>query len=265
VKAATGKTPGAAAISAAQERVVPPGEPGRDNWGDIRREKMTKIRRTIAAQMAKSAATIPHVTNFDDADITDLEHLRKNVPEGYLGQGVKLTTLPFVLRAVGLALLKHPTLNASLDDEQQEIVYKQYVNLGVAVDTPRGLVVPVLRNADRLSIPQIAKELGTLSQKARDASFSIEEIRGGSFTISNMGAVGGAYSTPIINHPEVAILLVGRARWMPVSRESIIESRFMLPLSLSYDHRLVDGAAAARFLNEVISFLQNPGTLLLTL
>jgi pyruvate dehydrogenase E2 component (dihydrolipoamide acetyltransferase) len=226
---------------------------------------MTKIRRVIATQMVKSATTIPHVTNFDDADVTELEQLRKTIPQDYLGQGVKLTSLAFVLRAVGLSLLDHPTLNASLDDEKQEIVYKQYVNLGVAVDTPRGLVVPVLRGVDKLSIPQIAKELGTVSQKARNSDFSIEDIRGGTFTISNLGAVGGTYSTPIINHPEVAILLVGRARWMLVSREEKIENRLMLPLSLSYDHRLVDGAAASRFLNEVINFLQNPGKLLLTM
>jgi pyruvate dehydrogenase E2 component (dihydrolipoamide acetyltransferase) len=253
------------AIGASHERVVPPGEPGRDNWGTVTREKMSKIRRVIAAQMAKSAATIPHVTNFDDADITDLEHLRKNIPQGYLGPGVKLTTLPFVLRAIGLSLLKHPALNASLDDEKQEIIYKQYVNLGIAVDTPRGLVVPVLRNVDRLGIPQIAQELGALSQKARNANFTLEEIRGGTFTISNLGAVGGTYSTPIINHPEVAILLVGRARRMLVPRDDKIENRFMLPLSLSYDHRVVDGATAGRFLNEVVNFLQNPGKLLLAM
>jgi pyruvate dehydrogenase E2 component (dihydrolipoamide acetyltransferase) len=248
-----------------RERAVPSGETGTDNWGPTTREKMTKIRRVIATQMVKSATTIPHVTNFDDADVTELEQLRKTIPQDYLGQGVKLTSLAFVLRAVGLSLLDHPTLNASLDDEKQEIVYKQYVNLGVAVDTPRGLVVPVLRGVDKLSIPQIAKELGTVSQKARNSDFSIEDIRGGTFTISNLGAVGGTYSTPIINHPEVAILLVGRARWMLVSREEKIENRLMLPLSLSYDHRLVDGAAASRFLNEVINFLQNPGKLLLTM
>jgi pyruvate dehydrogenase E2 component (dihydrolipoamide acetyltransferase) len=252
-------------VAAPRERVVPPGEPGQDNWGAVSREKMTKIRRVIAAQMSKSATVIPHVTNFDDADITELEQLRKNVPQDYLGPGVKLTTLSFVLRAVGLSLLRHPTLNASLDDEKEEIVYKHYVNLGIAVDTPRGLVVPVLRGAERFSIPQIAKELSTLSGKARDASFTLEEIRGGSFSISNMGAVGGTYSTPIINHPEVAILLVGRARWMLASRDEKIENRFLLPLSLSYDHRLVDGAAAARFLNEVIQYLQNPGKLLLAM
>jgi pyruvate dehydrogenase E2 component (dihydrolipoamide acetyltransferase) len=267
VKAFAAKTDGDAAeqSGAPRERVVPPGEAGRDNWGAISREKMSKIRRVIAAQMTKSATIIPHVTNFDDADITDLEHLRKNVPQGYLGPGVKLTTLSFVLRAVGLSLLNHPTLNASIDDEREEIVYKQYVNLGVAVDTPRGLVVPVLRGAERLSIPQIAKELAVLSQKARNAAFTLDEIRGGTFTISNMGAVGGTYSTPIINHPEVAILLVGRARWMLVSRDEKIENRFLLPLSLSYDHRIVDGATAARFLNEVINYLQNPGKLLLAM
>lgn len=263
VKAFAARTAGGEAPSGPRERVVPPGEAGRDNWGSISREKMSKIRRVIAAQMTKSATVIPHVTNFDDADITDLEHLRKDVPQGYLGPDVKLTTLSFVLRAVGLSLLDHPTLNASIDDEREEIIYKQYVNVGVAVDTLRGLVVPVLREADRLSIPQIAKELGVLSQKARKADFTLEEIRGGTFTVSNMGAVGGTYSTPIINHPEVAILLVGRGRRMLVSRDEKIENRFMLPLSLSYDHRIVDGATAARFLNEVINYLQNPGKLLL--
>lgn len=260
VKNAAGKP-----ASAPRETVSSPGEPGRDNWGAIRREKMAKIRRVIAAQMVKSATVIPHVTNFDDADITDLDHLRRNVPAGFLGEGVKLTSLPFVLRAVALSLVKHPTLNASLDDEREEIVYKQYVNVGVAVDTPRGLVVPVLRSVDGLSIPQIAKQLAVLTQKARDASFAIEDIRGGTFTISNLGAVGGTYSTPIINHPEVAILLLGRAR--PVLKQigEKIENRLLLPLSLSYDHRLVDGAAAGRFLNDVIDYLQNPGKLLLVL
>jgi pyruvate dehydrogenase E2 component (dihydrolipoamide acetyltransferase) len=225
---------------------------------------MTKIRRTIAAQMAKSASIIPHVTNFDDADITELEQLRKNVPQGYIGAGIKLTAMPFVLKAVAMALQQHPVLNASLDEENEEVIYKQYVNIGIAVDTPRGLVVPVLRKVDRLSIPQIAQQLNTLAQKARSAAFSVEDLRGGTFTVSNMGAVGGAYSTPIINHPEVAVLLLGRSRWLPIVRDEKIEIRFMLPLSLSFDHRLVDGAAAARFLNDAIDLLQNPGKLLLT-
>jgi pyruvate dehydrogenase E2 component (dihydrolipoamide acetyltransferase) len=253
-----------AAEAGMPETVTPPGEPGEDAWGPVRRERMSKMRRTIAAQMVKSVAAIPHVTNFDDADVTDLEAVRKSVPPGYLGEGVKLTTMPFVMKAVALALRRSPLLNASLDDQSGEVVYKEYVNLGVAVDTPRGLVVPVLRSVDRQSIPQIALQLRTLAQRARAAEFGIEELRGGTFTISNLGAVGGSYSTPIINHPESAILLLGRSRWLAAVREGGIEPRLLMPLSLSYDHRLIDGATAGRFLNEVIDYLQSPGKLLLT-
>ncbi len=245
------------------EPVVPPGEPSSDAWGPTRRERLSQIRRAIAVQMARSATTIPHVTNFDDADVTELEALRQGVPPGFLGANLKLTTMPFLMRAVALALRRHPMLNASLDDAKEEIVYKQYVNLGIAVDTPRGLVVPVVRDADQMSIGQLAQELASLAERARTARFAIEDLKGGTFTISNMGAVGGAYSTPIINHPEVAVLLAGRSRWRAEVRQGKIEPRLMLPLSLSYDHRLVDGAAAVRFLNEVIDYLQTPGKLVL--
>lgn len=265
VRAAGGPKPGAGAAEVGMpEPVTPPGEPGQDNWGPVRRERMSKIRRTIAAQMVKSATTIPHVTNFDDADVTELETIRKSVPPGYLGEGIKLTTMPLVMKAVALTLRRHPLLNASLDDESGEVVYKEYVNLGVAVDTPRGLVVPVLRSVDRQSIPEIARQLRTLAQHARAAEFGIEDLRGGTFTLSNLGAVGGSYSTPIINHPESAILLLGRSRWLASVREGRVEPRLVMPLSLSYDHRLVDGATAGRFLNEVIDYLQSPGKLLLT-
>ena len=203
---------------------------------------MSRIRQTIAAQMVKSAGTIPHVTNFDDADVTDLERMRKTIPPAYLGPTVKLTAMPFVMKAVALALRQHPTLNASLDERKARIVYKQYVNIGVAVDTPRGLVVPVIRNVDQMGVPQIARELTLLAARARSADFPIEELRGGTFTVSNLGAVGGAYSTPIINHPEVGILLVGRSRWLLSVYEGKIEGRLKMPLSLSYDHRVVDGA-----------------------
>ncbi len=247
------------------EPVVPPGEPGQDAWGMVRRDRMSKIRKTIAAQMVRSATTAVHLTNFDDADITDLERLRKGVPKGWLGANIKLTTMPFVMKAVAIALRRHPMLNASLDEENDQIVYKQYVHLGVAVDTPRGLVVPVVRDVDRMTIPEIARAIASVAQRARAVQFAVEELRGGSFTLSNLGAVGGTYSTPIINYPEVAILLLGRSRWMPVVRDegAKMESRLMLPLSLSYDHRLVDGATAARFLNDVIDYLQTPGKLLL--
>jgi pyruvate dehydrogenase E2 component (dihydrolipoamide acetyltransferase) len=247
-----------------REPAVPPGELGADAYGHVRRERMSKIRRTIAAQMVKSAGTIPHVTNFDDADVTELERMRKTIPPAYLGPTVKLTALPFAMKAAALALRQHPLLNASLDEEKQEIIYKQYVNVGVAVDTPRGLVVPVLRNVDQMGVLQIARELTLLTARARSAEFGIDELRGGTFTISNLGAVGGTYSTPIINHPEVAVLLLGRSRWQLAVFEGKIESRLMMPLSLSYDHRVVDGAAAGRFLNDVIDFLQSPGKLLLT-
>ncbi len=251
------------AAAGPEKTVLVPGQPATDAWGPTRIERMSKIRRTIAAQMTRAAGTIPHVTNFDDADVTDLEHLRKGVPRDFLGPGVKLTSMPFVMKAVAVALSHHPALNASIDDQRERIVYKQYVNLGVAVDTPRGLVVPVMRAVDRMTIPQIARGLGAMADRARNVQLGIEDLRGGTFTLSNLGAVGGTYSTPIINHPEVALLLVGRSRWMPVVRGSEIEKRLMMPLSLSYDHRLIDGGTAGRFLNQVIDYLQSPAKLLL--
>jgi pyruvate dehydrogenase E2 component (dihydrolipoamide acetyltransferase) len=235
----------------------------RDDWGPIRREQMSRMRKTIAANMVRSVTTIPHLTNFDDADVTELERLRKESATEYAKSNLKLTALAFVIKAVSLSLRQHPTVNASIDPEKGEIVYKEYVNVGLAVDTPRGLVVPVLRDCDQLSIPQIAQAIADTAEKAKNAQYGIEDLRGGTFTISNLGAVGGAYSTPIINWPEVAILLLGRSRKMPVVHEDRIEPRLMMPLSLSYDHRLIDGAMAARFLSEVIGYLESPGRLLL--
>jgi len=240
-----------------------PGEPGNDAWGPIRTEKMPKIRRTIAARMHESWTTIPRVTNFDDADVTELEKMRQANKADYAQAGLKLTTMPFLIKAVAMALREHASINASLDMDNEQIVYKDYVNVGVAVDTPRGLIVPSLRNADRLSIPETARNLAQLAKNARDGKFSVEDLRGGTFTISNLGAIGGTYSTPIINSPEVAILLMGRSRKMPVAIDDQVKIRLMMPLSLSYDHRLVDGATAARFLNDVISFLESPSRVLL--
>ena len=258
--------PSPAPSAAALQPTVPPGESGSDPWGPVRVERISRIRRTIAEQLTRSASTIPHVTNFDDADVTELERLRQGVPAGQLGQNVKLTMMPFVMKAVAMVLRRHASLNAVFDEPNDQIVYKDYVNLGIAVDTPRGLVVPNVRNADRLTILQLAQALGSIAERARGSQFGVDDLRGGTFTISNLGAVGGAYSTPIINFPEVAILLLGRARWLPVVRgenHDRIETRLMLPLSLSFDHRLVDGATAGRFLNEVIRNLETPGMLLL--
>jgi pyruvate dehydrogenase E2 component (dihydrolipoamide acetyltransferase) len=237
----------------------------RDDWGPIRREQMSRMRKTIAANMVRSVSTIPHLTNFDDADVTELEHLRKASAPEYAKSNLKLTALAFVIKAVSLSLRQHPGVNSTIDTEKGEIVYKDYVNIGLAVDTPRGLVVPVLRDCDQLSIPQIAQAIADTAEKAKNAQYGLEDLRGGTFTISNLGAVGGAYSTPIINWPEVAILLLGRTRKMPVVHEDRIEPRLMMPLSLSYDHRMIDGAMAARFLNEVIGYLESPGRLLLAM
>lgn len=250
------------AREAPPETALPPDQQ-RDAWGPIQRVKMTKIRRTIAEKMHASWSSVPRVTNFDDADVTELEQIRQAGKLDYAEKGIKLTAMPFVIKAVALALRDHPTLNATLDLEQGQIVYKHYINIGIAVDTERGLVVPCLRHADRLSIPDIARELAELAEKVRSGEFGVDDLRGGTFTISNLGAIGGTYSTPIVNVPEVAILLVGRSRKMPVVRDDQATVRLMMPLSLSYDHRLVDGATAARFLNDVISYLEAPGRLLL--
>ncbi|MDH3718247.1 MAG: 2-oxo acid dehydrogenase subunit E2, partial [Planctomycetota bacterium] len=228
---ATTATPEPAAAAAppteAEEAVVPSGEPGSDAWGDIITDRVTKIRATIAANMVQSKATAPHVTNFDDADITELEEIRQSSKADYVQMGIKLTTMPFLMKAVALSLKRHPVINASLDLDNGQIIYKQYVNLGVAVDTPRGLMVPVIHNADKLRIPAIAGSLAEIAEKARTKKITIDEMRGGTFTISNLGAIGGTYSTPVINVPEVAILLVGRSRKMPVVVDDKIEPRLM--------------------------------------
>ncbi len=243
-----------------------PGTVDQDEFGPVRVERMSKIRKTIASQMHVSWSSVPRVTNFDDADITDLERLRQSSKDDYAAQGLKLTTMPFLIKAVATALRHHPTINAVIDSENEQIIYKDYVNIGIAVDTDRGLVVPVLRDVDRIGIPDVARGLAETAGKVRGGQFALSDLKGGSFTISNLGAIGGQYSTPIINIPEVAILLVGRSRKLPVVMpDDSIQPRLMMPLSLSYDHRLVDGGTAARFLNDVIGYLQAPSRLLLAL
>ena len=236
-----------------------------DGFGPVHIEKMPKIRQTIARKMHESWSTCPRVTNFDDADVTALEDIRQNSKKEYAEGGVKLTSMPFLIKAVAMALKAHPVINASVDLEQGQIIYKDYVNVGIAVDTERGLVVPSLRSADKMGIPDIARQLGEMAENVRENNFSIDDLRGGTFTISNLGAIGGTYSTPINNTPETAILLVGRSRKLPVVIDDKVEVRLMMPLSLSYDHRLIDGGAAARFLNDVIGYLEAPSRLLLAL
>ena len=243
--------------------VTPPGSLDTDSYGAVRREKMTRLRQTIARNMLASYTTIPQLTNFDDVDVTELERIRKDSQKDYDSQGVKLTMMPFITKAVAVGLKLHPIVNASVSEDGAEIIYKEYVNIGIAVDTEKGLIVPVLRDADRKTIPQIAKELAKMAEMVRGGKFGVDDIRGGTFSISNLGALGGTYSTPIINPPEVAILLIGRSRTLPQYIDGVLQPRLIMPLSITYDHRVVDGAAAARFLNDVKGYLANPGRLLL--
>ncbi len=233
-----------------------------DKYGPVRIEKLKKIRKVTAAQMTQSWTTAPRVTNFDDVDITALEELRYQSKDDYAEAGIKLTAMSFLIRAAAVALREHPELNASIDIEHEQIIYKEYLNMGIAVDSNRGLVVPNVKQVDRMSISEIARCLQQTVAYARDNTFEMSTLQGGTFTISNLGAIGGSYSTPIINVPEAAILLVGRSRKMPVVVEDEIVIRLMMPLSLSYDHRLVDGAQASRFLNHVRTLLERPSKLL---
>lgn len=237
-----------------------------DAWGPIRRDKLSKIRATIAETLARSASTIPHVTHFDSADITELEKFRQQRKNDLADENIKLTMLPFVIKAVCECLRRHTRVNATLDLDTGEVIYKDYVSIGIAVDSDRGLVVPVLRNAGDLAIAQLARGLNDLAGKVRDNDYTVDDLRGGTFTISNQGAVGGQYATPIINPPQSAILLVGRGKQQPtVTDDGQILPRLILPLSFSYDHRLIDGADAGRFVNDLVDLLENPGKLLLRL
>ena len=237
--------------------------PDFSKWGEIERAAMGGIRRATAKHMAMAWATIPHVTNFDKADITELEKLRKQHASKVETAGGKLTITAILLKIVAGALKQFPQFAASVDMEKAEIIYKRYYHIGVAVDTPQGLLVPVIRNVDQKNITELATELNQAVEKARNRKLGLEEIQGGTFTISNLGNIGGTNFAPIINSPEVAILGVSRSRIEPVFIDDQFQPRLMLPLSLSYDHRLIDGADAARFLRRLVNVLENPFVLAL--
>lgn len=234
-----------------------------DLYGYVDRIPLRGVRRSIAKAMVKSKYTAPHVTTMDEADVTELWKIREKEKKTAEKKGIKLTILPFIIKAVIAGLKEHPYLNATLDDENEEIFVKKYFNIGMATDTPEGLMVPVVKNAGDKSILRLAEELTQLSEKARNRSIDLADLKGGSFTITNYGALGGIYATPIINHPEVAILGVGKIKDMPVVRDGKIEVRKILHLALSFDHRVVDGGEAARFLNTVIARLEDPDLILL--
>ncbi len=232
--------------------------PDFSRWGEIERRPMRAVRRKTAEHVAAAWAAIPHVTQHDLADITALEVLRKKYAKQAEASGGHLTVTAIALKVVASALKVFPQFNTSIDIAAEEIVYKKYVHLGVAVDTDRGLLVPVVRDADTKNILQISAELAELSEKARSRKLSLEEMQGGCFSISNLGGIGGTAFTPIINAPEVAILGISRARTEPVYLDGAFVPRLMLPLSLSYDHRAIDGADGARFLRWVADALEQP-------
>ncbi|MYL32973.1 2-oxo acid dehydrogenase subunit E2 [Pontibacillus yanchengensis] len=222
------------------------------------REKMNGMRKAIAKAMSNSKQTAPHVTLMDEVDVTELVAHRKKFKQVAADQDIKLTYLPYVVRALVSTLKKYPTLNASLDDEAQEIVYKHYYNIGIAADTDKGLVVPVVKDADRKSIFGISSEINELAGKARDGKLTSEEMKGASCTITNIGSAGGQWFTPVINHPEVAILGIGRIAEKPVVKDGEVVVAPVLALSLSFDHRLIDGATAQNAMNQIKRLLNDP-------
>ncbi len=234
-----------------------------DLYGYVERIPLRGVRRSIAKAMVKSKYTAPHVTAMDDADVTELWKIREKERKVAEGKGIKLTILPFVIKAVIAGLIEHPYLNATLDEENEEILLKKYFNIGLATDTPEGLMVPVVKGAKEKSIFELAQESAQLAEKARNRTIDLADLKGGTFTITNYGAVRGTYGTPIINYPEVAILGIGRIQEMPVAKNGKVVVRKILPLSLSFDHRVVDGAEAARFLSTLISRLEDPDLILL--
>lgn len=227
------------------------------------REKMSGIRKAIAKAMVNSKHTAPHVTLMDEVDVTKLVAHRKKFKEVAAGKGIKLTFLPYIVKALTSALREFPALNTSLDDATNEIIHKHYYNIGIAADTEKGLLVPVVKDADRKSVFTISNEINELAGKARDGKLAPNEMKGASCTISNIGSAGGQWFTPVINHPEVAILGVGRIAEKPIVRDGEIVAAPVLALSLSFDHRMIDGATAQNALNHIKRLLNDPELLLM--
>ena len=255
VKAAAKPAPAAAAASDSAKPA--PVQIDFSQWGPILKKPVTQLRKVIARRMSESWNTVARVTQFDDIDFTKLGELRKKFALAYEAKGVKLTLTPFVLKAVASTLKAHPIFNSSLDEVANEIILKEYIHLGIAVDTDQGLMVPVIRDVDKKSLLDLAKELEQLAAKARDRKISADEMKGGTFTISNQGAIGGSHFTPIINLPEVAILGLGRGAMRAVVRDGQVVARMMTPIALSYDHRVIDGGSAARFTVDLIKAFEN--------
>lgn len=236
--------------------------PDFSKWGPVSHENMNNIRKVTARSLSEAWQTVPHVTQFDEADITKLEEFREKNQGKIEKQGGKLTVTGLLLKIVGYALQKFPQFNASIDMDNQQIIYKHYYHVGVAVDTQQGLLVPVLRDVNKKSLAELSSELNELAKKARNKELSLDEMQGGNFTISNLGGIGGTGFTPIVYAPQVAILGVSRSKYQPVLVGDEFEKRMVIPLSLSYDHRLIDGADAARFLRWICDVIEDPYAML---
>jgi pyruvate dehydrogenase E2 component (dihydrolipoyllysine-residue acetyltransferase) len=234
-----------------------------DAYGLVEKIPLRGIRRTVAKRMAEASKRVAEVTIWEDADITELEQVRARERKVAEEKGVKLTYLPFLIKAVIPALNAHPSFNASLDEATEAIILKKYFNIGIAVDTTDGLIVFVIKNADKKNILDLAKETATLAEKARLRKIDLHELKGSTFTITNYGVVGASYGTPIINYPEVAILGLGKIEDRPVVRSGQIAIRKIMPLSLAFDHRVIDGVEAGRFLGVVIEHLEDPNLMLI--
>ena len=229
----------------------------------VERIPLTKIRKTISEKMSESRFTIPHTTAMDEIDISRLHEFRKKHKDALKAEDVSLTYLPFIIKATIAALKKYPEFNSSLDEEHDELVLKKYFNIGVATDTERGLMVPVIKDADKMNLVEIARAIEDLSTRAKDNKIQLSELKGGSFSVTNYGSIGGYFGIPIINYPESAILGIGRVVEKPIVKDGEIIAAHILPLSLSYDHRIIDGASGARFLNLLKELLADPDMLLL--
>jgi len=240
VKHCLTSTPGSAVVPATEW-------PDFSQWGPVERKPLSSLRRKVAENLGAAWSAVPLVTQFDEADITELENLRKKYVESVKEKGGKLTITIFVMKALVTALKAFPQFNATLNVHHGEIIYKQYFNIGVAVATPSGLIVPVMKNVDGKSLAELAIELTELSQKVRDRKVPLEDLRGGNISVSNLGGIGGTGFTPLVNPPDVAVVGLSRSRVVPVWQEGKVEPRFIMPFSVSYDHRVIDGADGARF------------------
>lgn len=226
-------------------------------------EPLSQIRKTIAKNMIQSKHNAAHMTVFEEVEISELDRVRKKYKDYFKDENIRITYLAFIVKAVALALKKHKSLNAEMDMEKGVMIYKKYYNIGIAADTEKGLVVPVIKNADKLSIKEIALEIQVLADKARDGKLSMDDMKDGTFTITSYGSIGGLFAVPVINYPQAGILGIGRISKQPIVKDDKLDIGLMLPLSLSVDHRIADGGETSRFLNRVMSYLNEPVGLLI--